>query len=394
MPLVLKFELEFKAQPEFTCTVRGYLNNGKAICIVTQHENTGDLPLSSLDVRWATAVCECTNDTSMDFGQVLNYEDFVWIENRSPKSGRRDEFELVSFDVVQPGKPNRFSRVLSNARRQTLTQEKVEELVGENWNPNAEPATATGSRSRQPFSRIKMLGSKPAPPIARPTPEEVLRDFKITGLVDGWYFRTLEEPPGVHRAEGANLQGAWIIISGDDPNKLLEKCVRSADCHVKELNNVSGLPDFRHFKRHLADVLNAKNRENLPLSVILMDLDRFKLFQDGLGHPEGDRVLRRVGALLKEIGERYRAPMYHSSDEYSTILTHTDTRGAERFVRDVKDGVKSLQIKFHDPECEKPRDRLLSVTAGIATTTDSNADPDQLVKTADAALLRNKQNGI
>jgi len=144
----------------------------------------------------------------------------------------------------------------------------------------------------------------------------------------------------------------------------------------------------------LADILGGKKREEFPLSVVLMDLDRFKLFNDGLGHVEGDRVLGRVGALLEVIGERYRAPIYHWSDQYWAILTHTDTPGAERFVQEVKEGLKGLQIKYRHPEVKWIADTLVSITAGIATTSDMNADSAQLLKAADADLSHNKEKRV
>lgn len=136
MPFVLKFDFENRASRIYKCTVRGYLNNQKAVCVVTQHDRAGDVPISSDDVDWALAVYECTNDTTMDFGKVLDYEDFIWIEDKVSKGGEENTFQLVTFDIVRF---KEHSQKLRNPTRQVVSRERVEVLIGENWNPKLGP---------------------------------------------------------------------------------------------------------------------------------------------------------------------------------------------------------------------------------------------------------------
>jgi len=140
MPFVLKFDMETKTSRTLKCTVRGYLNNQKAICVVTQHERTGDLPLASDDPYWVHLVEQCTNDTSMEFGKVLEYEDYIWIENKPSKDGQGESFELVTFDIVQVTK---HSQKLINPTRQAISHVRVSELIGEQWNTSLEPTSSS-----------------------------------------------------------------------------------------------------------------------------------------------------------------------------------------------------------------------------------------------------------
>jgi diguanylate cyclase (GGDEF)-like protein len=167
VPFVLKFDFETKTSRIYKCTVRGYLSNQKAVCVVTQHDRAGDFPISSDDVDWARAVYECTNDTTMEFGKVLEYEDFIWIESNASKGAQEETFHLVTFDILRFKK---FSQKLRNPTRQVISQKQVEDLIGENWNPKLEPTFRSDDYWHSPKEQ------KPLAPTAN-TPRSVAESW-------------------------------------------------------------------------------------------------------------------------------------------------------------------------------------------------------------------------
>ena len=164
-----------------------------------------------------------------------------------------------------------------------------------------------------------------------------------------------------------------------------EKAVISFPRRV-EPDAVTGLPQRKHLDQDLPALLRFLGPENLPLSVIMVDIDHFKLFNDKWGHDIGDRVLRHVSGLIRE-AVRYRGEAYrYGGEEITVLLPNTDTREAlacaERLCGRVYD--TPLSIPGLEP-------LLVSVSLGVAST--ETVGGDEILVCADKALLRAKNGG-
>ncbi|MEL7144496.1 MAG: diguanylate cyclase, partial [Cyanobacteria bacterium J06573_11] len=156
-------------------------------------------------------------------------------------------------------------------------------------------------------------------------------------------------------------------------------------------DGLTSLANRRRFDEHLADEWQRLARERQPLSLILCDLDHFKLYNDTFGHPAGDRCLIRVARALLS-GPQRPADLVarYGGEEFAIILPNTDTHGAWRIAQKIHDSIRALQID-HAPGNEEP---YVTVTMGVSTVIPGHENSAQmLVQASDLALYHAKQQG-
>lgn len=155
---------------------------------------------------------------------------------------------------------------------------------------------------------------------------------------------------------------------------------------------LTGLPNRRKFDETLACEWGRARRSAQPLSLIMCDVDHFKLYNDTLGHQAGDVCLQRVAAAMASALERPADLLArYGGEEFAVILPETDAHGAQKVAERLRKAVNALQLE-HIPEHETP---YLTVSFGVSTappelTTDS---AQLLLRRADAALYKAKDMG-
>lgn len=146
---------------------------------------------------------------------------------------------------------------------------------------------------------------------------------------------------------------------------------------------LTGLYNRRYFEETLADHIEAANRYDRELSLILFDIDGFKQINDTRGHEAGDEVLRQFADMLKTTVRKADIACRYGGDEFAVILPETNRSSAERFAERVLCGTDILPVG-HGQDAHA---RRTSVTAGIAALPCEN-----LVAQADADLLTRKRD--
>jgi len=119
------------------------------------------------------------------------------------------------------------------------------------------------------------------------------------------------------------------------------------------------------------------------LSLILMDVDRFKAFNDTFGHLAGDEVLRQVARLLGESARTTDVVARFGGEEFAILLPNTDLQGAASLAERFRVAIESAPWKR----------RRVTASFGVAAVTPEMADASALVSGADAALYRAKMSG-
>ena len=153
---------------------------------------------------------------------------------------------------------------------------------------------------------------------------------------------------------------------------------------------LTGLANRRVFDRTLELEWRRAERQRAPLALALVDLDRFKEYNDALGHPQGDRCIREVARLLKASAQRASdlAGRY-GGEEFLLLLPNTDAKQAARLAETVRCQLAARAI----PHPRAP-DGFMTFSAGIAAMVPTPGQPAlQLVARADAALYRAKSEG-
>ncbi|AFZ11042.1 diguanylate cyclase with PAS/PAC, CBS and GAF sensors [Crinalium epipsammum PCC 9333] len=132
-------------------------------------------------------------------------------------------------------------------------------------------------------------------------------------------------------------------------------------------------------------------REQLPLSLIICDVDFFKIYNDTYGHQAGDECLQRVaGAIRLTVKRPADLVARYGGEEFVIVLPNTDSVGAKHLADEIHFRVKLLQI----PHEKSPMGNLVTLSLGVSTIIpDFSYSPEMLLAAADKALYQAKSEG-
>jgi diguanylate cyclase (GGDEF)-like protein len=163
------------------------------------------------------------------------------------------------------------------------------------------------------------------------------------------------------------------------------------NARLYELATVDGLTRLfirRHFEQRLAEELRRAERYGLTLSLLIMDIDHFKRFNDTYGHQLGDEVLRLVARTVRASIRDLDVPGRFGGEELLVLLPETDAAGALAMAERVRSAIEAAGLLG-------PAGEPLSVTVsvGVATWPQDAGSADGLIEAADKALYRAKAAG-
>jgi diguanylate cyclase (GGDEF)-like protein len=160
---------------------------------------------------------------------------------------------------------------------------------------------------------------------------------------------------------------------------------------VEQLSYTDGMTElhnYRYFKLRLKEEIIRHQRTKAGLSLLILDVDSFKNFNDTLGHQAGDNVLRQLGRLLKETARENDIVARYGGEEFAIILPTVDQEGAMILAERIRENVEKTPF---EGEHVQPKG-MLTVSIGEASLTD-DSDFDELIRMADLALYSAKENG-
>jgi diguanylate cyclase (GGDEF)-like protein len=160
---------------------------------------------------------------------------------------------------------------------------------------------------------------------------------------------------------------------------------------MASIDMLSGLANRRGFQSRLDfEWMKAQQQNERHLSLLMIDVDHFKLFNDTYGHPEGDACLGRVGETLAGIAaENGGFAGRYGGEEFCLLLPNTNIQRALQIGETVRMAVQTLAM----PHCTSDH-QTVTVSVGVARTDPNDAHgPDDLIEAADAALYAAKRCG-
>jgi diguanylate cyclase (GGDEF)-like protein/PAS domain S-box-containing protein len=174
---------------------------------------------------------------------------------------------------------------------------------------------------------------------------------------------------------------------------LYEK-IQEANRELQRLALLDGLTQIanrRYFDDYMEKEWQRLTREQTHLSLILCDVDEFKLYNDLYGHPAGDRCLQAIAqALLKASRRPADLVARYGGEEFAIILPNTSGSGAMKVVEQVQQEVRDLKIAHPDSSSGD----YITLSLGISTVVPSaNQTPADLIEAADQALYQAKSRG-
>ena len=146
-------------------------------------------------------------------------------------------------------------------------------------------------------------------------------------------------------------------------------------------DGLTGLKNHRAFQERLVEECRRSARYHQPLSLLLLDVDHFKQFNDTFGHPAGDEVLKRVSTILQANVRTTDFVARYGGEEFAILLPETDAPRAIEAAERIRAAVAQE---------EQPQ---ITVSGGVASLQNSAAMPSLLVQEADRALYVSKSLG-
>jgi diguanylate cyclase (GGDEF)-like protein len=201
-------------------------------------------------------------------------------------------------------------------------------------------------------------------------------------------------------------QAAVALANAGLYRKVQEQAIR---------DGLTGLYNHRYFQERLQQECTLARRYGMPLSLLMLDVDDFKRFNDEHGHQMGDEVLREVGHILATaVRQGIDIPARYGGEEFAVILPHTTTSGAQCLGHRLREQLEGLEEDLPPRGAgavvvgERLREAVatqafagrggrryahLTVSVGVASLDQDERRPDQLVNNADKALYAAKGAG-
>jgi diguanylate cyclase (GGDEF)-like protein len=154
-------------------------------------------------------------------------------------------------------------------------------------------------------------------------------------------------------------------------------------------DEMTGLHNYRFFVMRLKEEIARGKRNDSPLALLILDVDFFKNYNDALGHPAGDEILRQLSGILKATVRDNDIVARYGGEEFAIILPSTDQTGAGVLA----DRIRKKVEKYKFPHQEIQPNGTLTISIGIALYPENAIDRDDVVVAADRALYYAKERG-
>ena len=168
-----------------------------------------------------------------------------------------------------------------------------------------------------------------------------------------------------------------------DTNLVLQRLMNS--------DGLTGLSNRRHFDEYMELEWRRSLREQSQLSLLMIDVDYFKAYNDSFGHLEGDEALRKVAAAIKDASARPSdLPARYGGEEFALVLPSTSQGGARLVAEKLRMTVEALKV----PHISPSEGASLTISIGLSTMTPTaGSNCRELISAADKGLYSAKNNG-
>ena len=214
------------------------------------------------------------------------------------------------------------------------------------------------------------------------TVENLLRQFRLAAE-----NRQLIEDLSAKNQALLEMNRELEVKVWERTQELGEANLRLAQLAVTD--GLTGLYNHRYLHERLALEVERSSRNGLPLSLLMIDVDEFKRYNDDHGHPAGDEVLRRLARLMNEDRRVNDVCARYGGEEFCILLVDT----AKEVAGQVAERLRAHVAGHPFPHAGSQPMGHLSISVGVATFPDDVGSATELVQAADDALYEAKRGG-
>ncbi len=171
----------------------------------------------------------------------------------------------------------------------------------------------------------------------------------------------------------------------EERKRLIESERRLTELSITDA--LTGLYNKRWFSSKMKSEMDHARRLGQPLSLIILDVDHFKGFNDTYGHSQGDKVLAELGGVISSSVRQTDIPCRYGGEEFSIILPDTDTQKALTTAERLRETFASVRFRI-----EQERNVFATISLGVTKMTEEDTD-GTFFERADKALYRAKSQG-
>lgn len=209
-------------------------------------------------------------------------------------------------------------------------------------------------------------------------------------ILEGWYARAFQSSVIVALVTlGVGLFG-WVFIHQVRDGERIEKNLRKAQQALEQIathDSLTGLANRRLFERSLEIEFARGARQVSPVSLIMLDIDFFKRYNDAYGHVAGDHCLTQVAQVLMTCCQRKAdLAVRYGGEEFAVLLPNTDINGALAIAGQIRRSV----IDKHITHSGSPTGYLTVSLGCYSFIPSGNDSPEVFIQRADAALYQAK----
>ncbi|GKU81973.1 bifunctional diguanylate cyclase/phosphodiesterase [Niallia sp. NCCP-28] len=253
---------------------------------------------------------------------------------------------------------------VNNAGMRLAGVQHIEEVMGKNILDFVVPEDLEYAKNQ--IRKVEEMG------------ETKLHDYQIT-RIDG--TRLFVEALAFQTTYQEN-KAVQVIIRDITERKRAEERVR----YLAYYDSLTGLPNRNFLFDYLNELLIAIKKDKQPIAVMFLDLDRFKMINDTLGHSYGDFLLQQVASRLKECLPKDSMIARYGGDEYVIVLQEKQLEAISRLSDRIID-------KLAEPFFLRDRQMFISPSIGISMYPKNGDAAERLIKNADAAMYLAKEKG-
>jgi len=170
----------------------------------------------------------------------------------------------------------------------------------------------------------------------------------------------------------------------------VQAAISIENARLFELATTDGMTKLyvhRYFQLLLDQEIKRSRRHSKKFSLVMMDIDNFKSFNDTYGHQLGDKVLKDVAAAAKKTSRSEDIAARYGGEEFVMILPETDARQAVTIAERIRESVAGIEISHGDQKLH------VTISLGVSTYPDHSEEKEELIHAADAALYTSKHKG-